>query len=159
MGALVETTLVADYFPGIERGTTPRRWFCCVTVETAAAEILGFFAGGIVRELNRDGGNGSGGEEGGMVVGLEGGKAKLGGDDEGGVLEFDCLVVSTIGNGRVGVHGVLVIVLWLWEVMADVWVGGATGHGVGMEVLLLVVVPFGVVGSIVDVYILVVVVV
>lgn len=67
MGAFVEATLVADDFSGIEGGATPGRGFCGVAVEAAAAEILGFLAGGVVCELNGDGWGGGCGEEGGVV--------------------------------------------------------------------------------------------
>lgn len=155
MGALVEATLVAHDFPGIEGGATPGRGLCGVTVETAAAEILGLLAGGVVGELDGHGCAGGGGEKGGVVVGLEGegGKAELGGDDEGGVLELDRLGVAAVGEG-VAVDGVGVVVLVLGEVVADVGEGGAAGDGMEMVVvvvLLLVVVPFGVVGAVVDV--------
>lgn len=159
MGALVETTLVAYYFPGVEGGTTPGRRLCGMAVETAPAKVLGLLAGCVVGELDGQCSTGGGGEEGGVVVmGLEGvgWKAELGGDDEGGVLELDRLGVTgeavwAVGDGA-AVDGVLFIVLVLWEVMADVGEGGATRDCVWVDVLLLLVmVPFGVVSAVVDV--------
>jgi hypothetical protein len=160
MGALVEATLVADDFSGIESGTSPGRRLCGVAVEATPAKVLGFLAGGVVCELDGDGGTGRGGKERGVVVGLEGvcGETELGGNDEGGVLELDRLLVCSVGDG-VGVDGVLFKVLGLGEVVADVGEGGAPGHGVGVDVLLLVLVPFCVVGAVVDVDVLGVVVV
>jgi hypothetical protein len=99
MCALIETALVADDFSGIERGPAPGRRLCGVAVEAAAAKVLGFLAGGVVCELYGDRGTGGGGEIRGMVVGLEGGEAKLGGDDEGSVLELDRLLVVAVGEG------------------------------------------------------------
>lgn len=147
MGALVETALVADDFARIEGGPPPGGGLGGVAVEAAPAEILGLLARGVVCELHGDGGGGGSGEKGGVA--LEG-VAELGGDDEGGVLELDRLWVGAVGDGGV-VDGEVVIVLGLGEVVADVGVGGAAGDGVGVELLLLLVVPFGVVGGVVNV--------
>jgi hypothetical protein len=56
MSALVEPTLVANDFPRIEGGTTPRRRLCGMAIETAATEVLGFLARGVVGELYGKGG-------------------------------------------------------------------------------------------------------
>lgn len=159
VGALVETTFVADDFSGIESGTSPGRRLCGVAVEAAPAKVLGFLAGGVVCELNGDGSAGRRGKERGVVVSLEGvgGEAELGGDDEGGVLELDRLGVRSVGDG-VGI-GVLLKVLGLGDVVADVGKSGAPVHGVTVEVvLLLLLLPFRVVGAVVDVDVLGVVV-
>lgn len=160
MGALVEATLVADDFSGIEGGTSPGRRLCGVAVEAAPTKVLSFLAGGVVCELDGDGGAGRGGKERGVVVGLEGvsGETELGGDDEGGILELDRLGVGAVGDG-VGIYGVLFKVLRLGEVVAHVGESGAPGHGVTVNVLLLLLLPFCVVGAVVNVDVLGVVVV
>lgn len=160
MCALVEATLIADNFTGIESRATPRRRLCCVAVEAAATKVLSLLAGGVIGELYGNGSTCRGGKERGVVVGGEGGGiAELGGNDKGSVLELDRLGVGAVGKSVV-VDGVLVIVLGLGEVVTDVREGGTTWHGVRVQVvLLLVVVPFGVVGGVVDVNVLGVVVV
>jgi len=156
MGALVEATLVADDFSRIEGGTAPGRRLCGVAVEAAAAKVLGFLAGGVVSELNGGCGAGRGGKERRVVGGVEGvgREAELGGDYEGGVLELDRLGVGAVGGG-VGVDGVRIIVLGLGEVVADVGVCSAARDGVSVEVLLLLLLlPLGVVGAVVNVDVL-----
>lgn len=91
-----------------------------------------------------------------VVVGVDGvvGVTELGGDDEWGVLEFDCLVVVVgvviDGSAHVvkvggGVLGELVV--------SDIGESGTTDDGVvmGTEVMLLMLLPFVVVGLVVDV--------
>lgn len=125
-----------------------------MAVETAATEVLCLLAGCVVGELYGESGAGSGWEEGGMV-GVEGvgGKAELGRDDDGGVLELyrQGVADETVCGDGVAVDGVLVIVVVVWEVVADIGEGGATRDRVGVEMLLLVLVPFGVVSAVVDV--------
>ena len=41
MGALVETTLVADDFAGVEGRTAPGGWLGCVAIKAPATKILG----------------------------------------------------------------------------------------------------------------------
>ena len=52
MGALVETTLVTDYFAWVKSGAAPRRRLSGMAIETAPAQILSFFRGGVVCVLN-----------------------------------------------------------------------------------------------------------
>ena len=112
MGALVKAALVADNFSRIEGRATPGGRLGGVAVEAAAAKVLGLLAGGIICKLYGDGGTCRRRQERGVVVCLEGvsGKAELGGDDEGSVLELDCLGVRAVGNW-VRIYGVLLKVV------------------------------------------------
>lgn len=54
MGAFVETTLVANYFSGIESGSAPGGRLSSMAIEAAAAKKLGLLGGSIVCVLDRE---------------------------------------------------------------------------------------------------------
>jgi len=155
VSTLIETTLVAYDFSRIERGPAPGRRLGGVAVKATATKVLSLLAGGVVGQLDGDGGTGGRREiRRVVVVGLEGGSKVelLRGDDEGGVLELDRLGVMAVGE-RVRVNGEVVVVLGLGDVVANVGKGSAAGDGMVVQGVLLLVMPLGVVGRVVDVYI------
>jgi hypothetical protein len=78
MGALVETALVADDFAGVEGGAAPGGWFGGVTVEAAAAQILGLLGSGVVSVLDWEAGVGREVRHGNGMAGGGGGCAEKG---------------------------------------------------------------------------------
>jgi len=54
MGAFIETTLVANYFSGIESGSAPGGRLSSMAIEAAAAKKLGLLRGSIVCVLDRE---------------------------------------------------------------------------------------------------------
>lgn len=131
-----------------------------MTVETATTQVLRFFASCVVCVLYGDCSAGCRGEvgRGVVMVGVDGvsGIPELGGDNQGGIFEFDSLV----GRLRLMIHrGTEVIEMGggvlLELVVSDIGESGATDDGAGVVVgteveVLLVLVPFVVVGLVVD---------
>lgn len=168
VGALVETAFIADDLAGVEGGAAPRGRLGGVAVEAATAEILCLLAGGVVCVLDGDSAASGRGKIRGGVGSVDGvcRVAQLGGDDQGGVFEFDRMGVSVMSVGRIGrdgegliIHGwVLVIIRLLWQIVSDIGEGSATVDrmvwglaDVQMMMLLLLLLPLIVVGLVVDV--------
>lgn len=90
MGAFVETTLVANYFSGIESGSAPGRRLSSMAIEAAAAKILSLLGGSIVCVLDRERrsiGHGKGDSSRGVGT-IEGLVRRE--EDGGRILELDC---------------------------------------------------------------------
>jgi hypothetical protein len=125
VGALVKAALVADDFAGVEGWTAPRRGLCCVAIEAATTEVLGFLWGCVVCVLDwescmwgevghgdRVTGRGGGGLEEGRLRWYDYGRIVFKFNGKRGVVDWVKIVVGRVGGW---------MDVWVWVELSWIW--------------------------------------